>query len=68
MCTFAYITKDLQTSHHDCHVFSTVDVVSVPVMVTGLERQQWPCSQQALGGLSPALSSEVLFTGVSGSP
>lgn len=29
LCTFAYITKDLQTSHHYCHVFSTVDVVSV---------------------------------------
>lgn len=27
LCTFAYITKDLQTSHHYCHVFSTVDVV-----------------------------------------
>ncbi|MEQ2177482.1 hypothetical protein GOODEAATRI_004022, partial [Goodea atripinnis] len=27
LCTFAYITKDLQTSHHYCHVFSTIDVV-----------------------------------------
>ncbi|XP_030589006.1 ankyrin repeat and SAM domain-containing protein 1A isoform X3 [Archocentrus centrarchus] len=26
LCTFAYITKDLKTSHHYCHVFSTVDV------------------------------------------
>ncbi|KAJ3587171.1 hypothetical protein NHX12_013560 [Muraenolepis orangiensis] len=26
LCTFAYITKDLQTSHHYCHVFSTVDL------------------------------------------
>uniref|UniRef100_A0A3B3RAK0 Ankyrin repeat and sterile alpha motif domain containing 1A n=1 Tax=Paramormyrops kingsleyae TaxID=1676925 RepID=A0A3B3RAK0_9TELE len=26
LCTFAYITKDLQTSHHYCHVFSTMDV------------------------------------------
>ncbi|KAB0375991.1 hypothetical protein FD755_012634 [Muntiacus reevesi] len=26
LCTFACITKDLQTSHHYCHVFSTVDV------------------------------------------
>ncbi|XP_078111615.1 ankyrin repeat and SAM domain-containing protein 1A isoform X8 [Sander vitreus] len=26
LCTFAYVTKDLQTSHHYCHVFSTVDV------------------------------------------
>lgn len=30
LCTFAYITKDLQTSHHYCHVFSTVDVVRTP--------------------------------------
>lgn len=30
LCTFAYITKDLQTSHHYCHVFSTVDVVGGP--------------------------------------
>lgn len=35
LCTFAYITKDLQTSHHYCHVFSTVDVVSVPVALAG---------------------------------
>ncbi|KAF7667000.1 hypothetical protein LDENG_00084400 [Lucifuga dentata] len=26
LCTFAYITKDLKTSHHYCHVFSTIDV------------------------------------------
>ncbi|XP_041051028.1 ankyrin repeat and SAM domain-containing protein 1A isoform X3 [Carcharodon carcharias] len=26
LCTFAYITKDLQTNHHYCHVFSTLDV------------------------------------------
>ncbi|GCB73900.1 hypothetical protein scyTo_0002982 [Scyliorhinus torazame] len=26
LCTFAYITKDLQTNHHYCHVFSTFDV------------------------------------------
>ncbi|KAM4795276.1 ankyrin repeat and SAM domain-containing protein 1A isoform 3-T3 [Rhinophrynus dorsalis] len=26
LCTFAYITKDLQTGHHYCHVFSTADV------------------------------------------
>ncbi|XP_067227984.1 ankyrin repeat and SAM domain-containing protein 1A-like isoform X5 [Chanodichthys erythropterus] len=26
LCTFAYITKDLLSSHHYCHVFSTVDV------------------------------------------
>ncbi|XP_068599545.1 ankyrin repeat and SAM domain-containing protein 1A-like [Brachionichthys hirsutus] len=26
LCTFAYITKDLQSNHHYCHVFNTVDV------------------------------------------
>uniref|UniRef100_A0A8C1CEG7 Ankyrin repeat and sterile alpha motif domain containing 1A n=1 Tax=Cyprinus carpio carpio TaxID=630221 RepID=A0A8C1CEG7_CYPCA len=26
LCTFAYITKDLQSNHHYCHVFSTIDV------------------------------------------
>ncbi|XP_068816937.1 ankyrin repeat and SAM domain-containing protein 1A isoform X4 [Capricornis sumatraensis] len=26
LCAFAYVTKDLQTGHHYCHVFSTVDV------------------------------------------
>ncbi|XP_073431695.1 ankyrin repeat and SAM domain-containing protein 1A isoform X5 [Dendrobates tinctorius] len=26
LCAFAYITKDLQTSHHYCHVFGTADV------------------------------------------
>uniref|UniRef100_A0A673G198 Ankyrin repeat and SAM domain-containing protein 1A-like n=1 Tax=Sinocyclocheilus rhinocerous TaxID=307959 RepID=A0A673G198_9TELE len=26
LCTFAYVTKDLQSSHHYCHVFSTIDV------------------------------------------
>lgn len=35
LCTFAYITKDLQTSHHYCHVFSTVDVVGGPVSGAG---------------------------------
>uniref|UniRef100_A0A3Q3KWC5 Ankyrin repeat and sterile alpha motif domain containing 1Ab n=1 Tax=Mastacembelus armatus TaxID=205130 RepID=A0A3Q3KWC5_9TELE len=26
LCTFAYITKDLKSGHHFCHVFSTVEV------------------------------------------
>ena len=39
LCTFAYITKDLQTSHHYCHVFSTVDVVGrVPQLGTAGRR------------------------------
>lgn len=44
LCTFAYITKDLQTSHHYCHVFSTVDVVGgVPPRA----RPEWACGQMA---------------------
>lgn len=47
LCTFAYITKDLQTSHHYCHVFSTVDVVSVPVTVAPAgSGWAWPCDVQ----------------------
>ncbi|XP_061582862.1 ankyrin repeat and SAM domain-containing protein 1A isoform X2 [Cololabis saira] len=26
LCTFAYITKDLKSGHHFCHVFSTVEI------------------------------------------
>lgn len=29
LCTFAYITKDSKSGHHFCHVFSTVEVVSI---------------------------------------
>lgn len=28
LSTFAYITKDLKSSHHYCHVFTAFDVVS----------------------------------------
>lgn len=38
LCTFAYITKDLQTSHHYCHVFSTVDVVRIHLRLTKMRR------------------------------
>lgn len=27
LCTFAYITKDLKSGFHFCHVFTTVEVV-----------------------------------------
>lgn len=37
LCTFAYITKDLQTSHHYCHVFSTVDVVRTLVLCSTID-------------------------------
>lgn len=29
LCTFAYITKDLKSGYHFCHVFTTVEVVGV---------------------------------------
>lgn len=43
LCTFAYITKDLQTNHHYCHVFSTVDVVrnTPPLCSTGNTVSGW---------------------------
>lgn len=28
LSTFAYITKDLKSNHHYCHVFTAFDVVS----------------------------------------
>ena len=31
LSTFAYITKDLKSSHHYCHVFTAFDVVSTRV-------------------------------------
>lgn len=43
LCTFAYITKDLQTSHHYCHVFSTVDVVRTHLMVFLADRLSSSC-------------------------
>lgn len=33
LCSFAYITKDLKSSYHFCHVFTTVEVVSVGLYV-----------------------------------
>uniref|UniRef100_A0AAX7UAC9 Ankyrin repeat and sterile alpha motif domain containing 1Ab n=1 Tax=Astatotilapia calliptera TaxID=8154 RepID=A0AAX7UAC9_ASTCA len=29
LCTFAYITKDLKSGHHFCHVFSTVETYEI---------------------------------------
>lgn len=31
LSTFAYITKDLKTNHHYCHVFTAFDVVSLNI-------------------------------------
>ena len=38
LCTFAYITKDLQTNHHYCHVFSTVDVVRTTITLSDIHQ------------------------------
>lgn len=32
LSTFAYITKDLKSSHHYCHVFTAFDVVSTDIV------------------------------------
>lgn len=50
LCTFAYITKDLQTGHHYCHVFSTVDVVGS--LGARLSPRSCRCPLCAQGGCS----------------
>ncbi|XP_051961885.1 ankyrin repeat and SAM domain-containing protein 1A-like isoform X2 [Xyrauchen texanus] len=62
LCTFAYITKDLQSSHHYCHVFSTVDVnLTYEIILTlgqafevayqlALQAQRTKQQQSAAGG------------------
>lgn len=35
LSTFAYITKDLKSSHHYCHVFTAFDVVSAEALIKG---------------------------------
>lgn len=37
LSTFAYITKDLKSSHHYCHVFTAFDVVSADAVATRLK-------------------------------
>jgi hypothetical protein len=55
LCTFAYITKDLQTSHHYCHVFSTVDVVSTCCSKHGLRPySEKELQMQPWRGLAPS--------------
>uniref|UniRef100_A0A3B4ZHQ5 Ankyrin repeat and SAM domain-containing protein 1A-like n=1 Tax=Stegastes partitus TaxID=144197 RepID=A0A3B4ZHQ5_9TELE len=34
LCTFAYITKDLKSGHHFCHVFSTVETQTYEIILT----------------------------------
>lgn len=37
LSTFAYITKDLKSSHHYCHVFTAFDVVSTDTVAVCLK-------------------------------
>uniref|UniRef100_A0AAY4CGL0 Ankyrin repeat and sterile alpha motif domain containing 1A n=1 Tax=Denticeps clupeoides TaxID=299321 RepID=A0AAY4CGL0_9TELE len=72
LCTFAYITKDLQTSHHYCHVFSTVDVnLTYEIILTlgqafevayQLTLQAQRTKQQQQQGVAGSLGSEVIDT------
>lgn len=50
LCTFAYITKDLQTSHHYCHVFSTVDVVGGGPVARALCAGPWQALSHIYSG------------------
>ncbi|XP_030623315.1 ankyrin repeat and SAM domain-containing protein 1A [Chanos chanos] len=73
LCTFAYITKDLQTNHHYCHVFSTVDVnLTYEIILTlgqafevayqlALQAQRTK-QQQQLGGGPGGAGSDVIHT------
>ncbi|XP_069046357.1 ankyrin repeat and SAM domain-containing protein 1A isoform X4 [Lepisosteus oculatus] len=69
LCTFAYITKDLQTSHHYCHVFSTVDVNLTYEIILTLGQAFEVAYQLALQaqrtkphGVASATGSEVIET------
>ena len=52
LCTFAYITKDLQTSHHYCHVFSTVDVVGGGPAAPALRAGTWRAVSRVCSGVN----------------
>ncbi|XP_061488322.1 ankyrin repeat and SAM domain-containing protein 1A isoform X8 [Rhineura floridana] len=66
LCTFAYITKDLQTSHHYCHVFSTVDVNLTYEIILTLGQAFEVAYQLALQAQKPkhpgALPAETIET------
>ncbi|XP_031422453.1 ankyrin repeat and SAM domain-containing protein 1A isoform X3 [Clupea harengus] len=70
LCTFAYITKDLQTNHHYCHVFSTVDVNLTYEIILTLGQAFEVAYQLALQaqrtkkqqGMPGGLGSEVIET------
>ncbi|XP_069797677.1 ankyrin repeat and SAM domain-containing protein 1A-like isoform X6 [Narcine bancroftii] len=57
LCTFAYITKDLQTNHHYCHVFSTLDVNLTYEIILTLGQAFEVAYQLALQAQKPAQTS-----------
>ncbi|XP_048467984.1 ankyrin repeat and SAM domain-containing protein 1A-like isoform X5 [Rhincodon typus] len=57
LCTFAYITKDLQTNHHYCHVFSTLDVNLTYEIILTLGQAFEVAYQLALQAQKPAQKS-----------
>ncbi|XP_007892325.2 ankyrin repeat and SAM domain-containing protein 1A isoform X3 [Callorhinchus milii] len=57
LCTFAYITKDLLTNHHYCHVFSTVDMSLTYEIILTLGQAFEVAYQLALQAQKPAPKS-----------
>uniref|UniRef100_A0AAX7UXE2 Ankyrin repeat and sterile alpha motif domain containing 1Ab n=1 Tax=Astatotilapia calliptera TaxID=8154 RepID=A0AAX7UXE2_ASTCA len=68
LCTFAYITKDLKSGHHFCHVFSTVEVTQTYEIILTLGQAfevayQMAIQSRARHYMPPSsLGSEVIDT------
>ncbi|KAM6947896.1 ankyrin repeat and SAM domain-containing protein 1A [Lycodopsis pacificus] len=68
LCTFAYITKDLKSGHHFCHVFSTVEVTQTYEIILTLGQAFEVAYQMAMQARArhyvppTSLSSEVIET------
>ncbi|TNN47853.1 Ankyrin repeat and SAM domain-containing protein 1A [Liparis tanakae] len=68
LCTFAYITKDLNSGHHFCHVFSTVEVTQTYEIILTLGQAFEVAYQMAMQARArhyvppTSLSPEVIET------
>ncbi|KAM7423076.1 hypothetical protein PAMA_010890 [Pampus argenteus] len=68
LCTFAYITKDLKSGHHFCHVFSTVEVTQTYEIILTLGQAFEVAYQMAIQSRArqyvppSSLASEVIET------
>uniref|UniRef100_A0A3Q1AMN9 Ankyrin repeat and sterile alpha motif domain containing 1Ab n=1 Tax=Amphiprion ocellaris TaxID=80972 RepID=A0A3Q1AMN9_AMPOC len=68
LCTFAYITKDLKSGHHFCHVFSTVEVTQTYEIILTLGQAFEVAYQMAIQSRvrqyvpASSLPSEVIET------